>query len=104
MKMHELFTKDEVKFAVKKLKNTKSARSDNITAEQLKHALEILYEKIANIYKTIAETGVYPEELKLGILIPLQKPGKPKGRTENHRPIILLNLIRKIMCIILMKR
>lgn len=34
----------------------------------------------------------------------LQKPGKPKGPTENLRPIILLSVLRKILAVCLMKR
>jgi len=104
MKMNIPFTKEEVKNATRKLKNNKSAGSDNITAEQLKNAPDIMYEKIAEIYNNIAETGKYPDEIKLGILVPLQKPGKPKGKVDNLRPIILLNMIRKVLCIIMLNR
>ena len=94
--MTKPFTKEEVKSAVKCLKNNKSPGPDEITAEQLKHSPDIVFEKMADIYNHVAKTGNYPEELKLGILIPLQKPGKLKGKTENIRPIILLHLIRKL--------
>ena len=42
--------------------------------------------------------------MKQGILVPLPKPGKPKGPPGNLRPIILLNIIRKILAICLIKR
>ena len=42
---------------------------------------------------TIAETGEYPKEIKLGQLTPLQKPGKPKGPAEKLRPVILLSTL-----------
>ena len=56
------------------------------------------------LLNTIAETGEYPKEIKLGQLTPLQKPGKPKGPPENLRPVILSSTLRKILAICLIKR
>ena len=44
------------------------------------------------------------ESLKLGLLTPLQKPGKQKGPPENLRPVILLSTLRKILAICLIER
>ena len=63
-----------------------------------------IHKHIANIFNETAKTDVFPRELKEGILIPLQKPGKEKGKVENLRPVILLNIIRKVLAIIMMKR
>ena len=51
-----------------------------------------------------AETGEYPEELVIGILSALPKPGKTKGPCESLRPIILLCILRKILTICLIRR
>ena len=59
---------------------------------------------ISDIFNNMAETDVFPSEIKEGTLIPLHKPGKVKGKVENVRPIILLNLIRKILAIIMSNR
>src|SRR5579872_100104 len=98
------FTANEIKTAVKKLKNNKSPGPDNIVSEMLKNSPEIAYNNIAQIFNYIAETGDVPEDLYMGILTPFQKPGKEKGREENLRPIILLNVIRKILAIVLLSR
>lgn len=103
-KMKTPFSTDEIKNAVRKLKTNKSPGSDEITAEELKNCPEKIYNEIAKIFNKMAETGKYPEEIKLGILIPLQKPGKVKGTCSNLRPIILLNLIRKILSIVMINR
>ena len=103
-KMKMPFSKEEVIKAVNSLKNNKSPGPDNISAEQLKHCPDIIYQHIADIFNEIAETGSYPEEINKGILIPLQKPGKEKGKVENLRPIILLNMIRKILSKIILDR
>ena len=104
MKMKREFTKEEVQAAVKSLRNNKSAGADELKAEQLKHGPDIVISQIAHILNTIAETGNYPEEVKLGMLVPLQKPGKPKGPPSSLRPIILLSILRKILAICLLRR
>ena len=43
-------------------------------------------------------------ELGLGILILLQKPGKPCGPAKNIRPIVLLPLLRKIVSLFTLDR
>ena len=99
------FTPTEVTEAIKKLKYNKSPGMDNIRAEHLKNGpiLEISAE-ISEILNETAKTGIYPEEIKLGQLTPLQKPGKKAGPPANLRPIILLSLLRKILAIIMIKR
>ena len=60
--------------------------------------------KIADIYNNIAATGKHLNEITLGILRTLQKPGRPKGPTSNIRPTILLSVLRKILEVFMMKR
>ena len=38
------------------------------------------------------ETWIYPDELKSGLLTPLQTTGKQKGPTGNLIPVILLSM------------
>ena len=59
---------------------------------------------IADILNTAASTGGHPNELKTGLLNPLQKPGKKRGPLSNIRPIILLSILRKILAICLLER
>ena len=77
------FTVEEVKKAIKSLKNNKSAGCDLLRAEHLKYAPDLLYEEIAELLNNVVETGDFPKELKIGLLVPLQKPGKKK----DHRKI-----------------
>ena len=90
------FTTEEITTAIKKLKNGKTPGVDELKAEQLKYGPTCVATEIAEILNHTAKTGQGPEELKLGILNPLQKPGKKKGPCANLRPIILLSLLRKI--------
>lgn len=98
------FTEEEVKQAIKTLKNNKSAGADEMKAEQLKYGGKIIPQKIAEILNETAKTGKHPKELKEGILTPLQKPGKKAGPPTNLRPIILLTTLRKILAICLIRR
>ena len=77
--MNQPFTAEEIKSAIRSLRNNRSAGDDQIKAEVLKSAPDILDELLADIYKNISETGEHPPELTLCIITPIQKPGKPKG-------------------------
>ena len=103
-KLKEEITFFEVERAVNKLKNNKSPGCDNINAELLKYGPTIVFDIIANILNKAAETGDKPIEISLGHLVPLPKPGKPKGPVKNLRPIILLSVLRKVLAIIIVNR
>ena len=79
-KMKKTFTKEEIKKAVMSLKNGKSPGIDQVYGEMLKYGPEIMFVEIAETFNLISESGVYPTEIKEGILIPLQKPGKKQGQ------------------------
>ena len=103
-KMTELFNEEEVRKAINSLKNGKSPGIDDLCAEQLKNGPGLTCHKIAELLNHMAATGDHPIEIKTGILVPLQKPGKKKGPTSNLRPVILLSLLRKILAICLIRR
>ncbi|KAK4308135.1 hypothetical protein Pmani_020165 [Petrolisthes manimaculis] len=98
------FSTKEVQEAIASLKNNKSPGGDGIRAEQLKYGGDTIASEVAKLLNDISKTGDYPVEIKEGILIPLQKPGKKKGPPANLRPIILLSMVRKILAICLIRR
>ena len=103
-KIRRPFTAEEIRKIVRRLKNGKSAGIDKLEVEFLKYApIEILQE-IANIFNTVSSTEEDLRELVVGLLRPLQKPGKKKGPPENLRPIILLSVLRKILTIAMLDR
>ena len=99
-----IITGSEVGNALKKMKNNKSGGCDNIKAELLKYGDPVLHGEIAKIINNTLNNGTCPKEIRLGILIPLQKPGKTRGPPENCRPIIIMSVLRKIIAIILVDR
>ena len=100
--MRNPFAGEEIGKAAKKLKNGKSTGPDEVQLEMTKYAPQA--EEIAKIYNKVAKDGDELTDLKLGLLRPLQKPGKFKGPAANLRPIILLSVVKKIMTICLIKR
>ena len=104
VEMRKPFESAEIERAIKKLKNDKSPGVDEIRAEMLKHSPKIIHRRIAEIFNDMAKTGEVPEEIILGILVPLPKPGKPRGPPSNLRPIVLLTILRKILAICMIRR
>ncbi len=95
--------KQEVTDALKRLNNNKACGEDNIPGELLKYGANVLAEILTSIFNNIFKKH---EELDIngGIIIALQKPGKPKGPVKNLRPITLLNTVRKVLSLIVLKR
>jgi hypothetical protein len=102
--MRKPFTPLEVHTASLKLKNHKSSGPDDMYAEYIKHGPPSIYNHIASLFNNIAATGSFPPDILQGTLIPIPKPGKPSGPPDNFRPIILLNIIRKILATCILKR
>ena len=67
---------------------------DGIQGELLKYGPETIDSYIANIINESFEKHEILD-INAGEIIPLPKPGKPKGPPKNLRPITLLNTIRK---------
>ena len=65
----------------------------SLQAEHIKYAPKYVHQDIAYLLNEVAETGTYPIELKHGLMIPIQKPGKQKWKVENIRPVILLSIL-----------
>ena len=97
MPMSEPFTWKEICEASLKLNINKSSDYNGLQAEHIKYAPKHVHQDIVSLLDEVAETGTYPQELKHGLIIPIQKPGKQKGKVENIRPVILLNTGRHLL-------
>lgn len=67
-------------------------------AEHPKSGSKLMHEKITQLLNHIAETGDFPNKIKVRLLIPLQKPGK-KEPPSNFIPVILLSILSKVLAI-----
>lgn len=85
--MSEPFTPAEVEKAAKKLRNNKSAGIDELKPEQLKYGPKVIFQRITNIYNTMAQTGEYPAEVKQGILVPCRNQGKRRAQLKTCVPL-----------------
>ena len=93
----------EVESALKRLKNGCAAGPDNIPGELLKYAASIIVHPITTILSNIFTHPNTAPQLGNGTLIPLQKPGKPKGPLSSLRPIVLLTTLRKTFSLIVLR-
>ena len=96
-------TLQEIKNAIKSLKNDKAAGPDGIPAELLKVNPDTTAEMLLPIFKKIWEEETFPEDLKNGHLSVLPKKGDLKD-CNNYRGIMLMSAPGKILTKILLER
>ena len=89
--MSNPFTSVQIKKVVSKMKMNKSPACDEILVELIMCSADCVYESIAEIFNQIESDSDCPKEINHGILVPLQKPGKPRGPASNLRPVIILS-------------
>jgi len=96
-------TAKEVCTALKRLNNGRAAGSDGIHGELLKCCAEEISPTISELINSVFERHD-PVDIGHGLVIPLQKPGKPRGPPSNLRPIVLLTALRKAISLITLTR
>ena len=80
-KLNQPITIEEVQQAIKRLNSNRAGDNDGITADLIKYALKELQEFICDIPNDVLENH-HTLDLGTGILVALQKPGKPKGSSK----------------------
>ena len=92
---------EEIKKAIRRLKNYKAAGVDGIVGELLKYGGEILTGKLIEYFKTVWREEAMPDDWKVGVYVPLHKK-EDRTKCENYRGLCLLNIgykvLTKIMC------
>ena len=96
-------TPAEINQAIGKLNNGRASGHDDIPAELFKCSADLLAQPIANIFNDALEHHE-PLGLGKGVLILIQKPGKPKGSLTSVRPIVLLTTLRKTLSLVVLSR
>ena len=96
-------TKEEIRRAIRTLKNNKSFGSDRIPAEIYKENREIMTEVIHEVITGTIKNGDLLNDWTDGIITLLHKKND-KTDTNNYRPICLLNISYKILSIIICQR
>ena len=86
----------EVAAALRSLDVSKTTGPDEISARLLKETAEQIAPSLTLLYNKSLETGVFPDEWKLGNIVPIHKKDN-KDHVENYRPISLLSIISKVL-------
>ena len=96
-------TPGEVQRAISKLNSGRACGHDDLPADLLKSTADLIAPAIAAIFNDALE---HHESLDIGkgVLILLQKPGKPVGPLTSVRPIVLLSALRKTLSLVVLSR
>lgn len=96
-------TKQEIRKALKSLKNGKAAGEDNIPAEALKEGGEVMVDHLHILLNLIWRTGEIPSDWKKGLLVKLPKAGD-LSLCGKWRGITLLSIPSKVLTRIILER
>lgn len=89
-------TEVEVKSVINKLKNKKSSGYDCINVLVIKKIAQYISPILTHIINLSFENGVFPEKLKLSIVVPIRKK-QSSIKINDLRPISLLSVFSKIL-------
>ncbi|CAG9840644.1 unnamed protein product [Diabrotica balteata] len=96
-------SKNEIRRALKEMKNNKSPGKDGVTVEMLKHGGKTTREVLYILMNKILMTKQIPNSWNEAITLLLFKKGDKKD-LKNYRPITLLNVMYKLLTKILTNR
>ena len=85
----------EVSTLIKKMKHGKASGLDGISSYFIKKGLPVLSNVLAELINEAIFKGVYPNCLKIALVVPIFKKGS-KENTNNYRPISLISNLSKI--------
>lgn len=85
----------EIVAAVSELKSSNSCGADGISSKLVKQIIFSISHILAFIFNMCLSEGVFPDELKVGIVKPLFKKDS-RNDPNNYRPITLLNTFSKV--------
>ena len=101
--LDQVITQQEIRQAVKKLKNKKSPFSDRIRNEMIKASLETLMPLYIKLFNHILKSGKMPDVWCQGLITPIYKSGD-KNDPTNYRGICVSSCLEKLFGSILNQR
>ena len=96
-------TREEVKYAIRKLKNGKSAGPDGLIGEFFKNSGDVVVNFLVKLFNVLFDSGVFPSDWTESIIMPLFKKGDVND-PNNYRGISLCNISSKLYSSIINKR
>lgn len=88
-------TQTEVMNCVMKLKSSSAPGQDSLKSEIVKTVAPELAAPLAHVINLCFETGIVPQQMKMGLVTPVHKGGDP-SQFRNYRPISVLPVFSKV--------
>ena len=95
-------TRDEISYALNKVKNYKSPGVDGITNEQLKYGESALVHQLEHLFTKVLEDEVIPEDWLKGVIVIIGKKGDT-SYFDNNRGITLRVTVLKLLQMVILK-
>ena len=86
----------ELENLIKDLKRRKSPGPDEVTNEHIVYGGPVLLISLKSLFDQMFALEYVPDKFKIGIIIPVHKPGKCRDATESYRPITLVSTLYKL--------
>lgn len=96
-------TDNEIRSAIRALKDRKAAGPDGLIGEFYKQSCEKILPFLVNFFNHLFDNGLFPDKWSLAILQPLHKKGDATI-PDNYRGISLLDISSKLYSYVLNKR
>ena len=96
-------TEMDIEDAIKQVSSGAAPGPDGIPPVLLKECSMSLKKPICMLWNKSMETGQIPDELKLGLIIPVHKSGS-RGEAKNYRPITLTSHLIKVFERVMVKK
>ena len=90
------FSDMEMNNAISKMNNNRAAGKDDVYNEFLMHLTKKGKDRLLSIINRSWMESKVPSEWKMGIIIPVPKPGKDASMLESYRPVTLTSCIAKL--------
>jgi hypothetical protein len=96
-------SRQEVCSAISHIKSGKAAGPDELIGEFFKYSGDTIIDFLVKLFNKLFDQGVYPEQWKESIIMPLFKKGDINN-TNNYRGISLCNISSKLYSTVINKR
>ena len=90
------FTEEEIKRAIRHLKNNKSSGIDEILNEYLINSTSEYIKLYTELFNVILKCGIIPEEWSFGIIKPLYKGKGSRTDPNNYRGITIISCLSEL--------